>query len=168
MELNNPGARENDFQSMGAQNLWATKEETLFHRDRSSLCNYLWGQRSRCSHTQLKKHNYSSNGIDSLHMDNFWDMDLASKRRYLQTLLEISGNPRLNLEESTVLEKWWEVLQEQVKVKINVYLLVVIFHFDTTYCMADRIKKSLLHKLSKTQEDFLIHGLKSVTSTNLA
>lgn len=39
LELNNPSARENDFQNikpnMQTQGLWATKEQTLFRRDRA-------------------------------------------------------------------------------------------------------------------------------------
>lgn len=73
LELNNPSARENDFQNMKphmqTQGLWATKEQTLFHRDKGLLYNYLWGQRSRCSHRQSKNH-YWSNCIDHVHMDS--------------------------------------------------------------------------------------------------
>lgn len=74
LELNDPGARENDFQNikphMQTQGLWATKEQTLFHRDKGLLLyNYLWGQRSRCSQRQSKNY-YWSNCIDHLHMDS--------------------------------------------------------------------------------------------------
>lgn len=73
LELNNPSARENDFQNikpnMQTQGLWATKEQTLFHRDKGLLYNYLWGQRSRCSHRQSKNY-YWSNRVDHFHMDN--------------------------------------------------------------------------------------------------
>lgn len=73
LELNNPSARENDFQNikpnMQTQGLWATKEQTLFHRDKGLLYNYLWGQRSRCSHRQSNNY-YWSNCIDHLHMDS--------------------------------------------------------------------------------------------------
>lgn len=73
LELNNLSARENDFQNiksnMQTQGLWATKEQTLFHRDKGLLYNYLWGQRSRGSHRQ-SKNNYGSNCIDHLRMDS--------------------------------------------------------------------------------------------------
>lgn len=72
LEWNNPSARENDFQNikphMQTQGLWATKEQTLFHRDKGSLlCYRLWGQRSRCSHRQ-SNNDYWSNCIDHLYM----------------------------------------------------------------------------------------------------
>lgn len=71
LEWNNPSARENDFQNMKpymqTQGLWATKEQTLFHRDKGLLLYYyLWGQRSRCSHRQSKNY-YWSDCIDHLH-----------------------------------------------------------------------------------------------------
>ena len=73
LELNNPSARENDFQNIKpdrqTQGLWATKEQTLFHRDKGLLYNYLWGQRSRCSRRQSKNY-YWSNCIDYLHMNS--------------------------------------------------------------------------------------------------
>lgn len=73
LELNNPSARENDFQNikphMQTQGHWATKEQTLFHRDKGLLLyNYLWGQRSRCSHRQSNNY-FWSNCIDHLYTD---------------------------------------------------------------------------------------------------
>lgn len=45
LELNNLTARENDFQNMKpnmqTQSLWATQEQTLLHRDKGLLFNYL-------------------------------------------------------------------------------------------------------------------------------
>lgn len=73
LELNNPSPRENDFQkikpNIWTQDLWATKEHTLFHREKGFLYNHSWGQRLRCSHGQ-SKNNYWSSHLGHFHKES--------------------------------------------------------------------------------------------------
>lgn len=136
LELNNPSARENDFQNiklhMQTQGHWATKEQTLFHRDKGLLLyNYLWGQRSRCSHRQSNNY-FWSNCIDHLHMDPSETFGFGLEK-------EISVNSTGNQWQSQVRAGKFSILEQQltdfISCKWKWKSMKTSVYFDNSYSL---------------------------------